>query len=71
MSASGKSVCSQDSEWLPTGTSWITFGRRSIPDRAGNIRPMEPHAKLLTYPAKHATFIAPKANTSFTTLKRG
>ena len=25
MSASGKSVRSQDSEWLPTGTSWITF----------------------------------------------
>ena len=25
MSASGKAVCSQDSEWLPTGTSWITF----------------------------------------------
>src|SRR6476620_5976305 len=45
------------------------FGRRSIPDRAGNIRPMEPHAKLPTYPAKHATVIAPKANTSFTTSK--
>ena len=35
MSASGKSVCSQDSEWLPTGTSWITFWTAIDPGSSG------------------------------------
>ena len=33
---------------LPTDTCWTTFGPRSIPDRADNTRPTEPHAKLPT-----------------------